>query len=183
MPALFRPVRSGSGIAIEVAYSNWLDRQIHLAVDRHASCCRSFAVAQTRYTWCAIYVGQGALPVPPTWLEQGIFPLYRGDHYTDATCGELDADRACFLARVAGWSKGSVVYLDLEEGTDVRYVDAWINIVDLLGYRPGIRCTHAGLASVSDLGIDPTEWLFKACDATFERAEIFDEDDTQPWAH
>jgi hypothetical protein len=136
-----------------------------------------------RYTWCAIYVGKGAAPVPPTWLELPAFPSYRGETCTDALHGELDADRACFLARVAGCAKGSVIYLDLVEGAAIEYVDAWIDVVDMLGYRSGIRCSHAALASVSELGIDPEEWLFKVCDFTFEGTEIFDEEDTQPWVH
>jgi len=140
-------------------------------------------MGERRYTWCAIYVGKGAPPVPPTWLEEGAFPSYRGETCADALHGELDADRACFLARIVGCANGSVIYLDLVAGTAIEYVDAWTTVVDLLGYRSGIRCSHAALASASELGIDPREWLFKVCDATFEHGQIFDEEDTQPWVH
>ncbi len=60
--------------------------------------------------------------------------------------GTQDAQNAAKLAQQEGFSKGTVIFLDIEEGGRLptpyhQYLQAWSDNLASLGYRPGIYCS------------------------------------------
>src|SRR6267154_5635722 len=86
--------------------------------DRRPLPCCSGADMERRITWRGIFLPAGAAapgPFDPTWFEGPADPRFRGarraDRAFDVREAEVDAEAACFLARIAG--AGPVVYLDV----------------------------------------------------------------------
>ena len=81
----------------------------------------------------------------------GFLPTYAGlqigSHSLSAAHGRQHADEAMQYAASAGFLEGSVLYLDLEDGTVpsgayADYVTAWIARVKAGNYMPALYCSH-----------------------------------------
>jgi hypothetical protein len=123
-------------------------------------------MTERRITWRGVFVPIGELP-DLAWFGRPALPRYRAtrrlDGAIDLRQAELDAQGACYLARIAG-ADGGVIYLDTDDGElPIEYVDAWVDVVAAFRFRPGLCCSHDTLTSLVERGaIDPTEWLFRA---------------------
>ena len=80
----------------------------------------------------------------------GFLLLFNGRTYAQLKSvpnpGRDDGQAAARVARGEGFRKGSVIFLDQEEGGRMlaeqkQYVFAWAEAVRLAGYRPGIYCS------------------------------------------
>lgn len=139
-------------------------------------------LANTNLVWCGFYLGPAPSHPDPSWMDRrahltrtgwGCAPIYvgqqdggPGSHTLSTKQGELDAENARFLANAAGFPKGSVIYLDVEAGGALSaglrdYVTAWVDIVAVLDYVPGIYCSHTTVASINALGLDVRLWVYK----------------------
>jgi len=97
-----------------------------------------------------------------TWLGKqkllhsqgfGFVVLYRGrgsgefEKTTDATQkGNIDASNAATVAKNEGFTRGTVIFLDIEEGGRLpdlyhAYLRAWADALVEAGYRPGVYCS------------------------------------------
>jgi glycoside hydrolase-like protein len=86
-------------------------------------------------------------------LDFGFLVLYRGPdsrelktHATAKTKGTRDGEDTVASARAEGFSAGTIVFLDIEEGgrlpdTYHAYLDAWSEALTHAGYRPGAYCS------------------------------------------
>jgi Domain of unknown function (DUF1906) len=81
----------------------------------------------------------------------GFFPIYVGLQEGNAGLGSANGTAhgraAVDLMTSAGFSTGSVVYLDLEQGDKptgsyAAYIVAWIAAVKAKNFSPGIYCSH-----------------------------------------
>ena len=96
----------------------------------------------------------------------GFVPLYGGpdsrELHTPATAksrGSRDGREAAGSAKAEGFSRGSIIFLDIEEGgrlPDVyhAYLAAWSDELNQAGYRPGAYCS--GMAVKEGPGVSIT---------------------------
>lgn len=135
--------------------------------------------ANTNLRWCAFYLPSPSHP-DRSWIEApaadfagwGRAPVYvgqqvtgPGSHNVTAAQGALDGADACKLMGAAGWTAGSRVWLDLENGpplTDVQrgYVGAWCDAVAAAGFKPGVYCSFLMAAEVKGLRPNASVWAF-----------------------
>jgi Domain of unknown function (DUF1906) len=137
--------------------------------------------ANTNLVWCGYYLA----PVPShhstTWMTKraalvaagwGIAPLYVGQQVTgpgslhpSSATGMADGKQAASLMSSEGFSSGSFVYLDLENGPPVTqpqidYVANWCDTVGANGYQPGVYCSHLLALSIHTLRSACRIWAF-----------------------
>ncbi len=72
--------------------------------------------------------------------------------------GFMDADFAAQLARGEGFSDGTVIFLDIEQGgrlpsTYHEYVSAWRNTLEAAGFRAGVYCSAMPVDEGGDVRI------------------------------
>lgn len=114
----------------------------------------------------------------PTYVGQQV--IGEGSHTVTGQQGTADATDAANLAASAGLSAGSVLYLDIENGSlmpanQVQYVISWIREVHTnTDYWAGVYCSHFKTAQqvadaaadiVADTGRDVATWAYKPIDS------------------
>lgn len=133
------------------------------------------------FDFCGCYLAPAPSHPDKSWMATGIrtartlgfrfLPVFVGQQITGpgrktntVAQGEIDGRQAASHMASAEFSKGSPVYLDLENGAPFvepqqSYVFAWIEQVRALGYTPGVYCSHT-FASAFDP--DKTRvWAFR----------------------
>jgi hypothetical protein len=137
--------------------------------------------ANTNLVWCGFYLGpapshpdDGRMQQRATLVGQGwgIAPLYvgqqvigKGSKNPSAAQGTTDAQDAVTLLGKAGFSGGTCVYLDLENGKPLPdkladYVGTWVDGVAAKGFKPGVYCSHTIAAVVHNLRPAARIWAF-----------------------
>ncbi len=138
--------------------------------------------ANTNLVWCGYYFGGAPSHNDTSWmgkrallqgLNWGIAPLYvgqqiigPGSHHTDGAHGTTDGEDAAQFVSNQGFASGSVVYLDLENGSPFPnlqkdYVKNWCDAVQQAGFTPGVYCSHTFAAQVAALVHAALIWAFK----------------------
>ena len=129
--------------------------------------------ANTNLVWCGYYFGKTPSHTGTSWmgkrallqrLNWGIAPLYvgqqtigPGSHHTDGAHGTVDGKDAAQFMSNEGFASGSVVYLDLENGSPFPqkqkdYVKNWCAAVQQAGFTSGVYCSHTFAAQIATLG-------------------------------
>ncbi len=114
--------------------------------------------------------GNRAALVAQGW---GLAPVYvgqqivgPGSHNVTAAQGALDGQDCAAKMAAEGFSPGSFVYLDLENGApfvspQTDYVSAWRMAVESAGWGAGIYCSHAMAATVAAANPTARIWAFE----------------------
>ncbi len=106
-------------------------------------------------------------------LGWGIAPIYVGrqvksipktDHRITPENGTADGDHAAFLAELAHFKRGSVIYLDFENGAPLEnvqktYFAAWAAAVRSHSFRPGVYCISTLAAGLFTTVPDAPIWV------------------------
>ena len=136
--------------------------------------------ANTNLKWCGFYLAPAPSHGATSWMDAddadlegwGLAPIYVGQQVTGPGAhrvwgpqGMTDGADACRLMDQAGFDKGSVVYLDLENGPPLAplqaaYVGAWCDAVAASGYTPGIYCSFLFAAQIHNLRPKARVWVF-----------------------
>lgn len=137
---------------------------------------------KTNLVWCGYYLAPTPSHSSASWMGQratlekagwGLAPIYVGQqingpgrHNVNGSQGRTDGIEAVTLLTSEGFSSGTCVYLDLEDGppfTPPRsdYVSAWIDAVSVQGYQSGIYCSHLLAAAIHALRPSVRVWAFK----------------------
>lgn len=150
-------------------------------------------IQNTNLRWCGFYLA----PAPSQWntswmtkraflqgLGWGLAPIYvgqqvsgPGSHKVTAAQGTLDAQNAASLANKAGFAKGSIIFLDIEQGPPAQaatlaYYGAWVTeLVAHTNYAPGVYCSFSQVAqALFNADSRPVFWVFNinkfTCDPT-----------------
>ena len=140
----------------------------------------------TNLVWCGYYLGAANTSHPNTdWLGTraalvalgyGLAPLYvgeqeptapvRGNKNPSAAKGTQDGAQAIALMRSEGFPVGTTVYLDVEDGSLLplmqAYVGAWIDAFDGQDFSPGVYCSHLIASRIAGLrpAAGPRIWAF-----------------------
>jgi Domain of unknown function (DUF1906) len=112
----------------------------------------------------------------------GFIPTYAGLQLKNpklaAGSGQQHGTEAATLMKRAGFTEGSVVYLDLESGDTpagafLTYVTSWISSVQANGFTPGLYCSHR----ITSWALSQTKfvWSFHIPDGTF--GQTYDPDE------
>ncbi len=136
----------------------------------------------TNFTWCGFYLGSAPSHPDDGWMAKrqfltelgwGLAPIYVGQQtvppgsmQSDAAHGYQDGIHASQLMQEAGFSIGSAVYLDLENGLPFpphqqAYVVAWVDQVQHSGYAPGVYCSHTFAIALHQVVPNALIWVFK----------------------
>lgn len=140
----------------------------------------------TNLIWCGYYLAPAPSHPDASWMGKrgvlagqgwGLAPIYVGQQVTgpgskhpSAQNGLVDGNAAARLMTGEGFTPGSWVYLDLENGPPLppslaNYVGAWCTAVCGHGYNPGIYTSHSLAKSVASIvsgsGINIRIWAFK----------------------
>jgi hypothetical protein len=137
----------------------------------------------TNLKFCGYYLAPA--PSRPTsgWMSQrvalvgqgwGIAPLYvgqqttgPGSHVVTEAQGKRDGRDAVQLMQSEGFSPGTWIYLDLENGSPFptnqqKYVRAWVETIDNGNiYRGGVYCSHTIAHGVRTVCPSARLWVFK----------------------
>ncbi len=136
--------------------------------------------ANTNLKWAGYYLAPAPSHQDPSWMNAdeagldgwGLAPIYvgqevvgPGSHKVNAGQGAVDGAHACSLMTSTGFDKGSVVYLDLENGPPMPplqkdYVGAWCDAVVGAGFKPGVYCSFMFAPQVKALRPDAVIWVF-----------------------
>jgi len=154
----------------------------------------------TNLEWCGFYLAPAPSHPDPSWMDRrahlakagwGFAPVYvgqqgtgPGSHVLTKQQGETDADNAAFLAKAAGFSTGTTIYVDIEQGAALTtpnqdYVASWLDTLKALDYVPGVYCSHTTVPSIQALGLDVVYWIWKFANADtgVTKASPFKDDD------
>jgi hypothetical protein len=136
----------------------------------------------TNLTWCGFYLGKAPSHPDTSWMKHkpdldkqgwGIAPLYLGQqvtgpgsHNVTLEQGTKDGADAISLMQHAGFSAGTYIYLDLENGKPFpddqhEYVAGWIDAVIAGKYQPGVYCSFTLAEDVHTLRSQARIWAFK----------------------
>lgn len=137
--------------------------------------------ADTNLVWCGYYLGPAPSHGSTTWMGKrgslsaagwGIAPLYvgqqvtgRGSHNPSSETGQTDGQHAARLMTSEGFSTGSWVYLDLENGPPLTsplrdYVANWCDALSSKGFQPGVYCSHLLALDIHTLRSGCRIWSF-----------------------
>ena len=140
--------------------------------------------AHTNLRWCGFYLAPAPSHPDKSWMGSraelvaqgwGLAPIYLGQevtgpggHFVTEGQGAIDGQQAAALMAAAGFSRGSCVYLDLENGPPMgmvqrEYVAAWIDAVTAAGYAPGVYCSFMLAAQIAALRPSARVWAFHVC--------------------
>jgi hypothetical protein len=104
----------------------------------------------------------------------GFLLLYNGRAYAELKSapnpGATDGEAAARAARAEGFRRGSIIFLDQEEGGRMlaeqkQYVLAWANAVRRAGFRPGIYCSGIEIPELAGGFISTARDLHDSADA------------------
>lgn len=138
---------------------------------------------QTNLAWCGFYLA----PAPNhgkdrSWMTKrafltslgwGLAPIYLGEQQSKVcpTCtanpsalkGSADAAQAISLAKTAGFSPGSTIYLDIETWSPLNapmsdYYTNWVAGIITGGFVPGVYCPHVLATLLRGLDSRPVFW-------------------------
>jgi hypothetical protein len=137
----------------------------------------------TNLKWCGFYLAPAPSHPNTGWMPRraalvaqgwGIAPLYvgqqttgPGSHVVTKAQGKIDGRHAVQLLSMAGFTPGTFVFLDLENGTPFptnqkNYVAAWAQAIEDDGtFRPGVYCSHLLASDVHNLVPSARLWVFK----------------------
>ena len=137
--------------------------------------------ANTNLKWCGFYLAPAPSHGPTSWMDAddadfdgwGFAPIYVGRQITGPGArltdglgqGASDGKNACDLMATAGFDKGCVVFLDLENGPPMptiqrEYVGAWCDAVTAAGFVPGVYCSFLFAAQVHALRPAAKIWVY-----------------------
>lgn len=143
-------------------------------------------IQNTNLSWCGFYLGPAPSHGDRSWMGKlqsligmgfGLAPVYVGQqppaiqgrgisHIVSATQGTIDGNNAADLAGQAGFSAGSIVFLDAEQGGQPdpnmqQYYQAWVAALTGRGFGPGVYCSHFQTAqALYNLNNAPKFWVF-----------------------
>jgi hypothetical protein len=141
----------------------------------------SWLKTNTNLVWCGYYLAPSPSHPSTTWMKKraalaaagwGIAPIYvgqqitgPGSHNPSLATGVTDGTQAAQLMSSEGFSTGSCVYLDLENGPPLtqplqEYVACWCDTVGANGYQPGVYCSHLLALTVHTLRTGSRIWAF-----------------------
>jgi hypothetical protein len=119
---------------------------------------RRGTLAAQGWGFAPVYVGQQEATQP-------------GQHVLTAPQGAIDAQDAVSLMNVEAFPRGSVVYLDIEQGgaesaATQAYSCAWIDAVNADGsYHPAVYCSHTTAPSLLALRPGTQLWVWNIAGA------------------
>jgi hypothetical protein len=138
--------------------------------------------ANSNLVWCGYYLGPAPSHPGTTWMGArerletggwGLAPIYVGQQVTgkgsmnpSTATGVTDGQQAATLMRTEGFTPGSYVYLDVENGPPLTpaqqdYVASWCDtITTTTEYRAGIYCSHALALAIHTLRSSCRIWAF-----------------------
>ena len=113
------------------------------------------------FSFCGYWLNTPPSAISNTWLDKrrkllhsgfGFLVLFNGRKYAaiqdrdPQTLGRTDGLAAAAAARREGFPRGTIIFLDQEEGGRLlavqrAYVLAWMDTLTASGYRPGIYCS------------------------------------------
>src|SRR6266704_4781770 len=123
----------------------------------------------TNLRFCGYYLAPAPSHSDPSWMGKrsflqhlgfGFAPVYVGEqvegpgsHHSSAAKGTADGNDAVNKMRTEGFTAGSCVYLDLENGPPLSpiqrdYMNSWCSAVKAGGFLPGVYCSHLMAADV-----------------------------------
>ncbi len=139
----------------------------------------SWLRTRTNLRWTGFYLGGAPNHGDTSWMSQrstlvsmgwGLAPIYVGRQVGQASLsrsqGVTDGESAASLAAQAGFPRGAVVYLDVEEGGTlpadlVSYYEGWVSGVVAMGYSPGVYCSYSTTANqLTQADARATVWVF-----------------------
>jgi len=106
-------------------------------------------------------------------LGLGFAPIYVGQQQSppgslnlSTTQGQIDGANAAALAGTAGFTAGSVLYLDVETGPPahqpfIDYYQAWVQSVIDNGFKPGVYWSHHLAAQFIGADNRDVAWVFQ----------------------
>lgn len=135
----------------------------------------------TNLVWCGYYLAPTPSHGDTSWMGKrstlqgkgwGIAPLYVGEQVIppgsqnpSGAKGTIDGKDAVKLMEDEGFSPGSCVYLDLEDGSLPQrladYTKEWAKAVAAGGFQPGVYCSHLIADTVNGLLPGLRIWAFK----------------------
>ena len=135
----------------------------------------------TNFCWTGFYLAPAPSHPNTSWMSHrqrlvdtgwGIAPLYVGQetigpgrHNVTGIQGHFDGADAAKLMEQAGFPKGSVVYIDLENGppftvAEQNYVTSWVAAVEASGYKAGVYASFLFSAAVHKVVPSAYIWTF-----------------------
>lgn len=134
----------------------------------------------TNIKWCGYYLAPAPSHQDMSWMNAedgdlegwGFAPIYvgrqvlgPGSRLVSGLQGKVDGASACGLMVQAGFDRGSVVYLDLENGPPFGgiqqdYVGEWCDGVRANGFSPGVYCSFLIAPQLARLRPDTKIWVF-----------------------
>jgi hypothetical protein len=138
----------------------------------------------TNLTWTGFYLAPAPSQGNTGWMTKlailrsmgwGFAPIYvgqqqpepnsPGSHNVSSSQGTLDAGNAIFLAVIAGFAPGSVLYLDIETGGPIQpgladYYRSWVQGVIDGGFRAGVYCSFLLAKQFFAFDNRPVFWTF-----------------------
>lgn len=153
-------------------------------------------IEKTNLRWCGFYLAPAPSQGNTSWMTKrafleglgwGLAPIYLGQqvsgpgsHNVTAAQGTLDAQNAASLANKAGFAKGSIIFLDIEQGPPAQaaalaYYRAWVaELLANTSYAPGVYCSASQVAQeLFNADSRPAFWVFNinkfTCDPTQAR--------------
>jgi hypothetical protein len=135
----------------------------------------------TNLVWCGFYLAPAPSHGNTSWMTRraaltaagwNLAPIYVGEQVIppgsenpSAAKGTADGQNAVSLMTTEGFSQGSCVFLDLEDGSLPAelsaYTAAWLDAVGRGGFTGGVYCSHVIAAQVNTLKPALPLWVFR----------------------